>query len=246
MRVTNEGFPPPPFEGFPSDALAFFRELSANMDKAWFTANKARYESHVRDPMQALVGTLSQELHRAGLPIDGDPKRSVVRIYRDVRFSRHKTPYKTNAACVLARGGDRTAPGVFYFQLDPLGSFAAAGFHAPDRALLHRMRLRIVEDPKGWAKVVAALAKGGLELSQDDTLVRLPRGFDHAPPELFDALRLKSWVVTRVILDKELANASLTKTLLRLVLDAEPLLRFGWLALDRHASADIPPSRARR
>jgi uncharacterized protein (TIGR02453 family) len=247
MRALNEDFPQPPFEGFPPDALAFFRELAGNMDKAWFAANKPRYERSVRDPLQALVGALSQGLEEAGLPFRGDPKRSVFRVNRDVRFSNDKSPYKTHASCALTRSGDKMSPGVLYFHLDPLGSFAASGFYAPEPDALHRMRLGIVDNPKGWAKVVAALGKTGLEPSRDEVLVRPPKGFNDAPPQVSDALKLKSWVVSRPIPDKELVGPSLVKTLVRLAQDAEPLLRFGWLALDRRGPAQsIKPARTRR
>jgi uncharacterized protein (TIGR02453 family) len=231
MRALTEDFPPPPFEGFPPDALAFFRELSANMDKAWFVANKARYENAVRAPLLALVGSLSQGLAAAGLPFRGDPKRSVFRLNRDVRFSHDKSPYKTTAGCVLTRSGDKLSPGVLYFHLDPLGCFAAAGFYAPEPDTLHRMRLGILEDPKGWAKAISALAKTGLELSRGDVLIRPPRGFDAASPEISDALKLKSWVVRRPIPEPDLASPALIETLVRLAQDAEPILRFGWRAL---------------
>jgi len=237
MSAFAEDFPPPPFRGFPPDALVFLQDLSANMNKAWFTENKARYEHAVRDPLQAFVGALSEALKDAGLPFRGDPKRSVFRINRDVRFSKDKSPYKAHASCALTRSGDKMAPGVLYVHLHPLGSFAASGFYSPEPDALQLMRAAIAEDPKGWTTTLAALSKTGLKLSHDDTLIRPPKGFDHAPPEVVDALKLKSWVVRRPIPTKQLASPALVTSVLRLARHAEPLLRFGWRALERHRPA---------
>jgi uncharacterized protein (TIGR02453 family) len=232
LALSNIG-PLERFDGFSADALVFFRELSANMNKDWFTANRTRYEHNIHVPLTALVGALSADLQAAGLPLCGDPKRSVFRIYRDLRFSHDKSPYKTNASCALTRDGEKLSPGVLYFQLDPEGSFAAVGFYAPEPATLHRMREDIARDPKGWIAMASALGHAGLELSLEDTLVRPPKGFEGTPPEISDALKLKSWVVRKTIADQEIASAGLVDVLARLAQDAEPLLMFGWKALDR-------------
>ena len=116
MPTLSEPFPPPPFTGFPPDALAFLRELTANNDRAWFLANKSRYETQVRDPVSSLVTDLAARLAKTKTPLRGDAKRSLFRINRDVRFSKHKNPYKTYAGATLTRAGR--------IHIDPAESFA--------------------------------------------------------------------------------------------------------------------------
>jgi uncharacterized protein (TIGR02453 family) len=165
----------------------------------------------------------------------------VFRINRDVRFSRDKSPYKTNAGCALTRDGEKLSPGVLYFHLDPRGCFVAAGFYAPEPSALHSLRLGLMDDPVGWTATTAALAEAGLVLAGDDTLVRPPKGFDPAPAAVTEALKLKSWVVSRPIPEAALAAPSLASTLVAFAQSAEPLLRYGWRALDER-----PPERRAR
>ena len=87
--------PPPPFTGFGPEALGFLRDLAREQDRAWFLANKDRYEATIRAPMASLVAALSNVLAARRIPLRGDPQRAMFRIQRDVRFSRDKRPYKT-------------------------------------------------------------------------------------------------------------------------------------------------------
>ena len=90
------------------------------------------YEREVRFPLECLVAELSDPAH--ALPLRGDPKRAVFRVYRDVRFSKDKSPYKTHAAAYLARGGVRGDPGDLYIHIEPKKCFLGAGFFMPDSA----------------------------------------------------------------------------------------------------------------
>jgi Conserved hypothetical protein (DUF2461) len=89
------------FAGFRPAAFRFLRDLARNNQKVWFEANRGAYEREVRDPMRLLVETLDAKLGSIAPEIVGDPKRSMFRIHRDVRFSRDKSPYKTNAGAWL-------------------------------------------------------------------------------------------------------------------------------------------------
>jgi uncharacterized protein (TIGR02453 family) len=229
----DEDFPPPAFEGFPDDAFAFFEELSANQDKEWFAGNKPRYQRAVLAPLAALVAGVSNRLAEEGLPLRGDPKRAVFRINRDVRFSANKAPYKTHAGAVLTRDGVKQAMGVLYLHLDPAGSFCAAGFYHPEPPMLQAMRTRLVENPSGWAAVEEKLADHALTMSREDALVRAPKGFEAAPEEVEAALKLKSWIVSRDLSRAAMGKPELVEALVGMARDAEPLLRFGWSALDR-------------
>lgn len=139
-------FPLPPFEGFPADAFAFFAELAEHQTKDWFEANRARYEQGVRGPFQSLVADASTAAAEAGLPFRGDPKSALFRIHRDVRFSKDKRPYKTNAGAVLRADKD-VERGILYIHLSADDGFVACGFYDPDKDLLARLRQGMVENP---------------------------------------------------------------------------------------------------
>ena len=232
MRALSEPFPPPPFAGFSPAAFAFLRGLAERQDKTWFAARKAEYEAELRAPMEALVAALSERLAAKGLPFRGDPRRSMFRIHRDTRFSADKRPFKAHVSAAITRDGGKASPGVLYVHVDPAGSFTAAGFFRPEPQALNRMRAALVRDPAGWRKTVRALDRHGLALGRDDALVRPPRGFDGAPDEAADDLKLKSWIVRRPVAEAAAADAGLIDGIVAFARAAEPLLSFGWRALD--------------
>jgi uncharacterized protein (TIGR02453 family) len=109
----------------------FFRELKANNSKEWFAENKTRYEQQVREPLLAFIADFGLRLPAISPHYVADPRKSggsLFRIYRDVRFSKDKTPYKTGAGIQFRheRGKDAHAPG-FYLHLEPDGCFFGAG-----------------------------------------------------------------------------------------------------------------------
>ena len=228
----DEGFPPPAFAGFAPAALQFFRDLAENQDKAWMAENKGVYEREVKAPLASLIATLSDRFVEEGLPLRGDPARSIFRLNRDVRFSKNKAPYKTNASFAMTRDGDKHAPGVLYFHMDPAGSFVAAGFYTPEPAVLQRLRQRLVDKPAAWDATCEALGEADLAMDRSDTLVRFPKGFEAPPEPVAEAVKLKSWVVRRDIEAKDVQRADLADRLVAFALSATPLLDLGWSALD--------------
>src|SRR3954468_22008212 len=119
------------FNGFGKDAFGFFRALKFHQDKAWFEDNRTIYEEQVLAPLTALLADLSTAFAKKKIPLRADGKKSVFRIYRDVRFAKDKSPYKTHAGAVMTRSGGKMEPGILYIHVDPDGCFAAAGFHMP-------------------------------------------------------------------------------------------------------------------
>ena len=232
MPSLAEPFPPPPFTGFPPDALAFFRELTANNERAWFNANKARYETTVRDPLISLAADLSARLAKAKLPLRADAKKTMFRIHRDVRFSKDKSPYKTHAGAVLSRNGEKMAPGSLYIHVDPAGSMVVAGFYRPEPPVLAKLRHAVANDPAAWGKVAAALKSAGFALETQDTLARPPKGFEDAPATVAETLKLKSWYVEQDLTAAEIGSAALIETLAAFAGKVTPLLQFGWAAID--------------
>src|SRR6516164_9849986 len=147
----------PGFAGFRPAAFAFFSELQENNDPAWFKPRKVRYEAEVLAPFRELIAAVGERLGRAGLPLVGDPRRGIFRIYRDVRFSPDKRLYKTHAGAVLTRSGGRRDPGVLYIHLAPSDSMVAAGFWHPEPALLARLRRAVLADADGFMAIVSGL-----------------------------------------------------------------------------------------
>src|SRR5690349_10339043 len=107
------------FNGFSPAGLAFMRGLAKHNDRAWFMPRKSTYETELLAPLQTLVDDTTQALRKARIPIAADPRRSTFRIYRDIRFSHDKRPYKTNLGAYLPADGTRDEPGGLYIHIEP-------------------------------------------------------------------------------------------------------------------------------
>ena len=230
---------PPEFTGFRPAALEFLRGLSEHNEKPWFEAHRAEYEREVKAPVAALIGAVTTAMAQRELPLEGDPKRSSFRINRDIRFSNDKRPYKTELGVVWYRqGSGKDGAGIVYFHLSPNGCFAAAAFYLPDPEVLASLREAIRVRPDAFLGAREALAQRGLTLSTDDTLSRMPRGFeDMKDSPVADVLRLKSLVVRRAV--EDVTRVEMVHEIVQLARDAMPLLRFGWGAVDEVARATL-------
>ncbi len=146
---------------FPPATLRFLRGLAAHNNKPWFEAHRDEYETAVKAPMQALIEDMDVRLARFAPEVVGDPKRSMFRIYRDIRFSSDKSPYKTHASCWFyhrdgSRGVGREAEGGgagFYFQIAPGESFSGGGMWMPPKEALAKIREAIAENPRTFEKI---------------------------------------------------------------------------------------------
>lgn len=226
-----------PFRGFPAGALAFLTELGTNQNREWFEANRERYEGDVRGPLGRLVGSLTFAFAANDVPLLGDPKKSVFRIHRDVRFSKDKRPYKTNASAILTRDGSKSRQGLLYIHVEPTGSFVAGGFYMPEPDQLAAIRTRVAERQREWLAVEAVLAKAKLRFETEQIAARLPKPFvEAAVTDVARALRLKSFEVSRPITPAQLARPDLVDRIVTFARDVMPLLEFGWAAL-----AALPP-----
>lgn len=223
-----------PFTGFSPKALKFFTELDAHQNLEWFHANKARYEELIRAPLGSFVDELTQQLAAHNLPLKGDAKTSLFRINRDIRFSKDKRPYKTNASAVLTRDGTKHAPGLFYLQIGPDECFMAVGFYAIDPPTLESFRRAIVRQSEKWRAVVQELKSHKLNLSREDTLARLPRGYQtNALDGIDEDLKLKSFVVRQVLDKKLIETSALIPQAVKFIEASKPLLTFGWKVLGK-------------
>ena len=221
------------FTGFGPKALSFFKALKFHQSKAWFDENKALYQSDVLDPMVALLEDLTAAFAKKKIPLKAYGKRSIFRIHRDVRFAKDKSPYKTHCGAVMTRSGSKMEQGLLYLHIDPEGCFAAAGFYMPEPPDLLKLRKAIAANGKRYAAMTAALGKGGLELGDDSRLSRIPRGFEALKDgPLDEPIRLKSFIVEEALPKKLITTTGLADAVVDFTKRAEPLLRFGWKALD--------------
>ncbi len=173
------------------------RELADNNNRDWFAANKERYSRSVRDPMLQLISDFSTRLKKISRHFVADPRPSggsLFRIYRDVRFSKDKTPYKTHAAAQFRhkRGKDVHAPG-FYLSLAPGQVYAGAGIWHPDSASLKTIRDTILAYPRAWRSATGSDRFKRVFRLEGDSLKRGPKGFDPEHP-LIEDLKRKDFV----------------------------------------------------
>jgi uncharacterized protein (TIGR02453 family) len=182
---------------FAPATFRFLSELAAHNERDWFNANKARYLSDVQEPALQFVADFAPKLAKVSEHFVADPRPqggSLFRIYRDTRFSKDKTPYKTHVAMRFGHeaGGDVHAPG-FYLHIEPGASYAGAGLWRPEAPLARQIRQAIVDDPVGWKK--AAHGKAFLTRFEPDgdSLARPPQGFDPNHP-LIEDLKRKDFI----------------------------------------------------
>ena len=141
---------------FEQDAIEFFRELELNNHKEWFEKNKKRYEASVKRPMEAFADHMIGRMREILPNIDTTGKKAVFRIYKDVRFSKDKTPYKTNAGMHINGGGkgDLGSPGL-YFHIDPRVMGIASGRYMLEPGPLKALRTHIAANLDEFASLLA-------------------------------------------------------------------------------------------
>ncbi|MFK7768861.1 MAG: DUF2461 domain-containing protein [Mariniblastus sp.] len=217
------------FEGFTPDTLKFFKQLSKNNNRDWFAENKPWYEEAVLNPALELVKEIEKPLKKVSPHFTAIPKKSggsLMRIYRDIRFSKNKTPYKTNLGVHFRHevGKNVHAPG-FYFHIDKDEIFIGAGIWRPDSPTIKKIRALIDDDAKRWKRVTRAkVFRDEFELS-GDTLKRPPRGYDEYHPQIAD-LKRKDFVGVTTLDTKELYSPKLIDALVSRFKKAMPFVRF--------------------
>lgn len=237
----------PSFAGFTPAAIQFLADLAENNDRAWFQPRKGEYERLVRDPLEQLCVALAAEIAARGVPLRADPKQSPFRVYRDTRFSRDKSPYKTNVAASFpwietdsgaAAPGAPTATGApigaeerhgvgGYVSFRPGEMYVGGGMYMPPKPRIDAFRRAVAADPD---RVRAALEDpafvawfGGAH--SHETLKRVPPGYpaDHPQAHL---LRWKDVIFMRRLADNEVFSPDLPARLADGFAAALPVFRF--------------------
>ena len=211
---------------FTPEFFRFLRELAKNNNRAWFIANKSRYETAVRDPSFAFVRAVGPKMESLSRHLVADPRPvggSVMRIYRDIRFSRDKSPYRTSVGIHFPHepvgAEEEHLPG-FFLHLSPADSWVYAGMWRPEPPRLLQIRKALVNRPAEWKKVRAAVPE-----IEGETLKRPPPGFDpgHA---LIEDLKRKGFTSGLQIKDSVVTGRDFPDRFISLCRSLDPLNRF--------------------
>lgn len=217
------------FAGFGPRALAFLKALDFHQSRDWFKENKAIYDSQLEKPRGDLVEALTLAFAANGIGLNGDRKKSVYRIYRDVRFAKDKSPFNKHVSALLTPSGEkREAEGSFFIKIGIEGCFVAIGFYFDDPAKLKTLRNKIIAWPPNYREMVSALAKGRLALSLENQMKRLPKGFESvADPDLSSAVRLRHFYVRQDLDPASITSPKLVEACVDFTKRAMPLLEWG-------------------
>ena len=221
------------FTGFSNQAIQFLRDLAVRNQRDWFNPRKELFRSDLQEPLAQLVLTTTDLLRKARIPLRADPKRSVFRLYRDTRFSPDKSPYKTHVSAVFDRTAQRKTDGILYVHIVPDESFAVIGFHQPPVPDLTKIRESIVDRQKIFLKLVAQLESSGLDLTCEEILKRVPRGFEEfADLPAAKYLKYKSFYIRRPLPNKMVQSKTFPRELVEFARLGLPFLKFGWEAME--------------
>lgn len=220
--MANDGY-------FTPASLRFLQELRQHNERDWFLKNKQRYERMVRDPMLHLIGDLGPALRKIDPGLVADPRPvggSMMRIHRDIRFARDKSPYKTFVAAHFrnAKGKDGSTPG-YYLRIEPGHSMVGAGIWRPDSGALQQIRDAIVADPKRWQRITSGREFRTMCGMAGESLKRAPLGYD-PNHHLIETIKRKDFATTSTLDDRQVCGPDLMAAVIRALRTTAPLVRF--------------------
>jgi len=216
---------------FTRNTFQFLKDLKANNTREWFADNKDRYESHVKAPAMRLIQDFGGPLDKLAPHFTATP-RSLFRIYRDTRFSKDKTPYKTAIGVHFRheRAKNAYAPG-YYFHVAPGEVFAGVGIWHPESKALRAIREHLAAESAAWKKAIGRKAFRETFELEGDRLKRHPRGFDPEHPFIED-LKRKDFIGVARLTQAYAMSPDLPKELARTFKAGSPLMAFLCDALD--------------
>ncbi len=214
---------------FSIKTIKFLRQLAENNNREWFNDNKESYEANVREPALNFIEAFRPELKKLSPHFLAIPKKvggSMMRPYRDTRFSKDKTPYKTNVGVQFRHelGKDVHAPG-FYFHIAADECFLGAGIWHPESKALRNIRELIDQAPSAWKKIKSNKAFNAEFELVGGSLTNPPRGYAKEHPNIED-LKRKDFIAISAISKKELYDKELVKIVAKKYKKALPLMKF--------------------
>ncbi len=219
----------PSHRHFTPALFKFMRDLKANNDREWFNENKHRYLKDLKDPALAFILDFGQHLDRISPHFRADPRGhggSLFRIYRDVRFSKNKSPYKTHTGIYFKHlaGKDAHTPG-FYLNLEPGHNWVGVGIWRPDSLTLKKLRERVVDHPDKWREAVENTAFADRFTVSGARLKRPPKGFDPEHP-LLEVLKLKDFTAVAPLTQRQVTGVGFLKEFSEICRAGSSLVRF--------------------
>jgi len=219
----------PPFAGFPPEGMRFLQRLAKNNNRPWFQKHKEEYEDLVRFPMKTFIASLAEGMRSDAPDIEFNPRSSIFRVYRDVRFSRNKLPYKTHIAAafrIRGRKGPTESPGL-YVHVEPGEVFIGGGLYMPAGPQLKAIRKAIADEPDEFLSILRnpsfRRTYGGI---QGEVLQRAPLGYPGDHP-MIEHLRHKQFYVGKNMPGASCGKAAFLETAMKGFRTALPLVR--WL-----------------
>ena len=211
------------------ETIKFLASLKKNNSKEWFDANRKTYEIAKQD-FTAFVGNIITDFGKKDESIAHlQPKECMFRINRDVRFSKDKSPYKTNMGASFSKGGKKTMLAGYYFHLEPGNSFMGGGVYMPDADTTKKIRQEIDYGFDEFNKIIKnkkfVAQYGGLTINEEFSLTREPKGYDKTNPAI-EYIKLKSWLATYPITDELLTDKTLLKKVVAAFEALNPLIDF--------------------
>jgi uncharacterized protein (TIGR02453 family) len=233
--MTSAAAPASAFVGFSSDAVQFLVDLAGNNDRSWFQPRKAEYERVLKEPLEQLCVALDERFQARRIPLSADPGRSPFRIYRDVRFSKDKSPYKTHVAASFPWVERASAPASHtedggkpggYFHFSPGAAYVGGGMWHPPTAKLAAFRASVAGNPAAIHAIIDDPAfQQRFGSISGDMLQRVPTGFtaDHPDAEL---LRHKDLTFGHRLADSDVLTPGLPDVIADAFAAAVPLMRY--------------------
>ena len=216
----------PPFDGFPKEGIGFLKRLKKNNNREWFNKHKTDYEEFIKLPIQSLIADLRQPMAKLAPEMEVNPKRSMFRIYRDIRFSKNKAPYKTHVAASFHKRDSKEGGAGYYVHIEPGTVWVGGGIYMPGSDQLKKIRHAIADNPKEFLTIVSndKFVKQFKTL-EGEKLQRTPVGFprDHMMGEW---LKYKSFYTGVEWEEAECRTAGFTDSIIGVYKDLLPLVRF--------------------
>ncbi|MBT8202910.1 MAG: DUF2461 domain-containing protein [Acidimicrobiia bacterium] len=214
---------------FTSATFTFLRDLEGNNKREWFKANKGRYDATIKEPALDFIEDFAKPLSRISPHFVADPSLqggSLFRIYRDTRFSKDKTPYKTNTGLHFRHfmAKDAHAPG-FYLHIQPGENFMGVGLWRPETKVAYQIREHIAEHPAEWKKASRGKRFADVFSLEGDSLTRPPKGFDADHP-LIEDLKRKDFIASTRLTQKDVTSSGFMKTFESNCKRAAPFMKF--------------------
>ncbi|MFW5974922.1 MAG: DUF2461 domain-containing protein [Bacteroidota bacterium] len=207
--------------------LDFLSKLCKNNNREWFEEHRDEYEAS-QEELLAFADDMIQQI-QAFDPAIGEqtPKNTIFRIYRDIRFSNDKTPYKKARGVFIKRGGKKSPYASYYIHIEPGASFAGGGIYHPRKAALDAVRNKIYFEYETFFNIVnhPRFKKRFGSVSTDEKLKRMPKGYDEGHPAEY-YLKFKSFIIGAPVPDHEMKGSRLAATLAELLRPAQPFIHF--------------------